>query len=212
MSSIAPDPQPIQTSIATPVSTPVQNPITTPEYTVVETLSPGDVSDNAAKSMVNFNELFYPSGWMGDKEGISALPGTQGCMGSASCLEITWKPTPGGEEWAGIYWQSPKDNWGDEKGLDLSGYNIKKLTFMARGDKGGEKSIFKFGGISGTYSDSVRPAIELPVTLSREWKEYSIDLTGKDLSNVIGGFCWVVNNTQCPKGCTIFVDKIGFSS
>ena len=30
-----------------------------------------------------------------------------------------------------------------------------------------------------------------PINLTKEWKEYSIDLTNKDLSHIIGGFGWV---------------------
>jgi hypothetical protein len=66
---------------------------------------------------------------------------------------------------------------------------------------------FKVGGISGTYKDSVHPAVSSGViVLSDTWEKYNIDLTGKDLSHVIGGFCWVTNRNQNPNGCTIYLD------
>ena len=46
--------------------------------------------------------------------------------------------------WGGVVWQNPANNWGDKPG----GWNLtgaKKLSFWARGDKGGEKVTFLFG-------------------------------------------------------------------
>jgi hypothetical protein len=38
--------------------------------------------------------------------------------------------------WAGLYWQHPDNNWGDEPGVDLTG--AKRISFYARGERGGE--------------------------------------------------------------------------
>jgi hypothetical protein len=48
------------------------------------------------------------------------------------------------------------------------------------------------------------------IDLSIEWQHYTIDLTGKDLSHVIGGFCWMTNKNQNPYGSTIFLDDIKY--
>ncbi len=116
-----------------------------------------------------------------------------------------------GRKWAGVYWQNPADNWGDRKG----GYNLSgavRLTFWAKGEMGGERiEEFRVGGIgaSSLYPDSDMAAIG-PVMLTKEWKKYSIDLRGKDLSYISGGFAWVANAESNPHHCTFYLDDIRF--
>jgi len=120
------------------------------------------------------------------------------------------------QNWAGIYWQYPEENWGDKSGYDLTG--ATKLTFWAKGENGGEKGEFKIGGInrppyndpSKPYQDSCGPLTTGAITLANTWKQYTIDLNGEDLSCIIGGFCWVTNNAQNPNGCTIYLDDIRY--
>ena len=52
----------------------------------------------------------------------------------------------GQKGWAGIYWQHPDKNWGDEIGLNLVG--AKKISFYAKGERGGEIVEFISGGIA----------------------------------------------------------------
>ncbi|MBN1405888.1 MAG: hypothetical protein JW946_05150, partial [Candidatus Omnitrophica bacterium] len=127
-----------------------------------------------------------------------------------SCIKITYKPDASqGARWAGIYWQSPANNWGDKKGgFDLTGAN--KLTFWAKGEKGGENiEEFKIGGISGAYPDSDIAYLN-PIVLTKEWKQYEIDLKGKDLSYISGGFCWSTNLDVNPNGCIFYLDDIRY--
>jgi hypothetical protein len=85
------------------------------------------------------------------------------------------------------------------------------LTFWARGSSGGERVEFNMGGITGNYSDSIRSPLSTGViTLSDEWQLYEINLTGGDLSHVIGGFCWESEAWQNPDGCTIYLDDIRY--
>ena len=87
---------------------------------------------------------------------------------------------------------------------------MRKLTFWARGEKGGERiEEFKMGGISGPYPDSATASIG-PLILTPEWKQYAIDLVGKDLSHVIGGFAWSANLDNNPNGCTFYLDEIRY--
>jgi len=149
---------------------------------------------------------YIPSGWMGDTNGIRFDDGcTDKPYAGKTCIKITY--TPGSKGWAGIYWQDPENNWGDKTG----GFNLskaQKLTFWARGDKGGEISEFKMGGIEGKCRDSVYPVVSTgEKTLNAEWKPYNIPLAGLDLSHVIGGFCWVSND---PSGCTVYLDEIRY--
>jgi len=125
-----------------------------------------------------------------------------------TCIEISYNDNSG-TRWAGIYWQHPANNWGaQDAGFDLS--TAKKLTFWARGKQGGERiEEFKVGGIMGEYSDSDSASIG-PVILNSEWTQYTIDLGGKDMSYIIGGFCWATNIDVNPEGVTFYLDEIKY--
>ena len=152
---------------------------------------------------------FAPSGWMGD---FGDLKIDQSCSESPksgkTCIKITYsaemKQAAG---WAGIFWQQPANNWGEKKGgFDLTG--ATKLTFWAKGAKGGEKiAEFKMGGITGEYPDSDSAAVG-PIELTGKWQQYSIDLAGKDLSYIIGGFCFAASKDDNPNGFVIYLDDI----
>lgn len=152
---------------------------------------------------------FIPSGWMGDYGDLKINPGAaENPHSGKTTFKITYsaKMTQGAG-WAGMYWQQPANNWGDKKG----GYNLTgatKLTFWARGEKGGEKiAEFKIGGITGEYPDSDSQAMG-PVVLSNEWQKYTMDLKDKDLSNIIGGFCFSVSKDDNPNGFVVYLDDI----
>ena len=152
---------------------------------------------------------FAPSGWMGDFGDIKL---NQSCSENPktgkTCMKITYtaemKQAAG---WTGIFWQQPANNWGDKKGgFDLSG--ATKLTFWAKGAKGGEKiAEFKMGGITGEYPDS-DSAVVGPIELKKNWEQYSIDLAGKDLSYIIGGFCFAASKDDNAEGFVIYLDDI----
>ena len=153
---------------------------------------------------------FIPSGWMGDYQDIAFNDvHLDNPHSGTTCIKISYSnKATSGARWAGIYWQQPANNWGgvEAAGFDLKGY--KKLIFWARGENGTERiEEFKFGGISGNYSDSDTGGIG-PVILSKDWQQFTIDLTGKDLSYIIGGFCWATNLDVNPDGATFYLDDI----
>lgn len=155
---------------------------------------------------------FIPSGWMGDYGDLQIDEGwTADPYSGPNCIRIVYSgKISQGARWAGIFWQNPPNNWGQAKnaGYDLSG--AAKLTFWVRGEKGGERiEEFKIGGISGDYPDSDVAGIG-PVALTPEWKQYTIDLAGKDLSYIIGGFCFATNVDVNPTGCVIYLDDIRY--
>ena len=157
------------------------------------------------------NNHYIPSGWMGDYGDMKINPGSTDdpYMGD-SAIEIKYSgAATQGARWAGIYWQNPPNNWGEKDGgFDLS--NATKLTFWARGAKGGERiEEFKAGGLFGEYSDSDVAGIG-PVVLTKEWKQYTIDLKGKDFSYIIGGFCWATNVDVNPEGAIFYLDEIKY--
>jgi hypothetical protein len=130
--------------------------------------------------------------------------------GGKSCIKFVYSGKASqGARWAGVYWQNPANNWGDKKGgFDLS--KATKLVFWARGEKGGEQiEEFRIGGIGGKNPDSDTAGIG-PVRLTKEWKEYTIDLRGKNLSSVSGGFCWATNADVNPEGCTFYLDDVKY--
>lgn len=160
---------------------------------------------------ISANNHFIPSGWMGDYgdvkyDGASVETPFSG----GTCIKINYCACAyQGARWAGIYWQNPANNWGD---ID-AGYNLskaKKLTFWARGVKGGELiDDFKVGGIGGKFADSDTAGTGM-LTLNKEWTQYTIDLTGKNMSNIIGGFCWVANMDNNRGGIEFYLDEIKF--
>ena len=152
---------------------------------------------------------------------------TQNCLSGSTCIKNTFSainPT----YWGGWYFQNgvlladdiqPRCNWGDykEAGFNLTG--ATKVTFWVRGEEGGEKIEFFAGGIGRDpftgnpikpYPDSFprMPAVGQVITLTTEWQEYTIDLTGQDLSYVVGGFGWVANARNNPNGATFYLDNI----
>jgi len=155
---------------------------------------------------------FTPSGWMGSYGDIKIdIASKEDPYLGDTCIKLIYgiKSMQGGARWAGIYWQHPPNNWGNvDAGYDLS--LATKLTFWARGEKGGERiEEFKAGGIMGEYSDSDSASIG-PVVLNKEWTQYTVDLKGKDMSYIIGGFCWVTNADVNPEGATFYLDEIKY--
>jgi hypothetical protein len=166
------------------------------------------VAKSQSKSLVDIEKYFSPSGYMGDGE-ISSIKisktKSDNCPVGIECLKVVYSPNVNG--WGGLYWQFPANNWGETKGLNLSNKNISKATFSAKGSKGGEIIIIKLGGISGKrFEDSFQ--VESRITLSNEWRYYSIDIKEKDLSNVIGGFCFVINSRDNYGITTFFLGRL----
>jgi len=158
---------------------------------------------------------FVPSGWMPGQSTAQDVKLDASCkdapQSGQTCVKVEYQNNSG-VRWAGIYWQNPANNWG---AIPNAGFNLQgatKLTFWAKGTNGGEViNEFKMGGISGgEYLDSDTAGIG-PVKLTKDWQKYEIDLRGKDLSYVIGGFCWATNiDVNDPKGITFYLDEIRY--
>jgi outer membrane protein OmpA-like peptidoglycan-associated protein len=153
---------------------------------------------------------YAPSGYMGDSD--LTLSGAYGKMpqGEGPCLRVTYKSS-GPRGWSGIYWQDPANNWGDVPGR--AGYDLRgatRLTFWARGDVGGEKiHEFRVGGIVGQYPDSDVATLS-NIRLTSEWKQYTIDLSKKDLRHIIAGFGFFVNKAENAGGMIFYLNDIFF--
>ncbi|HIE28042.1 TPA: hypothetical protein EYP66_12220 [Candidatus Poribacteria bacterium] len=159
---------------------------------------------------IDVTAYYIPSGFMGDGEQITLNDAYREDPHSPPiCTKITYKIGPKG--WGGFYYQYPEHNWGDLPGYSIQG--AKKVTFWAKGLEGDEVVEFKAGGIrdfTKKHQDSFLVSLGR-VALTRTWKQYEIDLSGQDLSKVIGAFVWVASRAANPKGhLTFYLDDIRY--
>jgi exo-beta-1,3-glucanase (GH17 family) len=149
---------------------------------------------------------YPPTGWMGKMEAIAVddkCPDNP--HAGKTCMKVTFSSP---DNWGGVVWQSPGEDWGNKPGgFDLRA--AKSLTFWARGEKGGEVVSFKLGllGKDKKFHDSDSAALE-KVELTTEWKKYTIDLAGKDLTCIKTGFAWTLAGQG--KTVTFFLDDVQY--
>ena len=138
---------------------------------------------------------YEPSGYMGETASIKMDPAAKAKPHSGpTALRCEFDKSDG---WGAVAWQSPANDWGAAAGgFDLS--KAKTLSFWAKGDKGGEKVAFGFGGIGKDqpYFDTAEKSVD--VTLTPQWKRYEIDLSGADLSRIKSGFKWALAGQGKP--------------
>lgn len=166
---------------------------------------------------------YKPTGFMGDTGDIHIDESFEKNPHSGeTCIRIVYDVKGKGPnqckyappcKWAGVYWQEPPNNWGEDeqwkgKGFDLSRYN--RLIFWAKADRPC-KIEFKVGGIDKRYGDSLKYARSKIARLNEQWQEFEINLEGADLKRIIGGFCWTTNwdNTN-SQNSTFYLDDIRF--
>lgn len=171
---------------------------------------PGEIQTG---TILQIDGIFIPSGWMGDTNDIQISTTSDGLNETGKKVLRIDLSAASSPNWSGIYWQYPANNWGSQPGLRISG--AKRLTFQAKGETGLEKVTFKTGGIDGGdgYKDSVNPALVLrePYTqLSSDWRQYAINLEGKNMDSVIGAFCCVASRRNNPNGCVFYLSDIKF--
>ena len=199
----------------------------------VGTASPATVEQPPANEVVPDNMFiiyidsgypgnhFIPSGFMGDVGDITVdQDWTDNPHSGTTAIKISYVEAGLGPnecdygppcKWAGVYWQNPEGNWGTVPGAGFNLTGMTRVSFWARSDTIANIE-FKVGGITGPYPDSLQPARSSGiVTLTSEWQWFSVDLTGADLSYVIGGLCWVTNWDSNSSGPVIFyLDDIVF--
>lgn len=168
---------------------------------------------------------FVPSGYMGDAESLKMVaakfsaPVKEPGIGT-NCLKIQYGKgeawpyrVVGKDGWAGVFWLAPANNWAKIKG---AGYDLTKagrLSFWAKGDRGGEViADIKMGGIVGPYPDTDAASVGGPLRLTTEWQRYTIDLAGKDMRHIIGGFCFAVRRADNPRGAIFYLDEIVYEA
>ncbi len=164
---------------------------------------------------------------LGDAVGLTIdVCSTEQPRSGATCIENTF--TALDSNWGGWYFQNgvlfddavqPSENWGHypDAGYDLSG--ARHLRFWARGAEGGEEVEFFACGV-GRDAVTGQPIAPYPgsspkissgyVALNPDWTQYSLDVSGIDLSYVLGGFGWVTNAVHNPEGATFYLDDIQY--
>ncbi len=148
---------------------------------------------------------YVPAGYIGTTAAIKMDPAcTVQPHSGKTCLQAQYTAV---SNWGGVVWQDPANDWGDKPGgLDLTG--AKQLSFWARGGKGGEVVGFVYGllGSDKAYPDSSTGKTE--VTLTKDWKQYTVPLAGKDLSRIKTGFAWTLAANGHP--VTFYLDDIRY--
>ncbi|HEY8241649.1 MAG TPA: hypothetical protein VIH35_09390 [Kiritimatiellia bacterium] len=152
-----------------------------------------------------------PSGWMGDYRDLRIdMDHRTNVFAGTSCISFTYTATGSRyTEMGGMVWQNPANNSGDfDGGINLSA--AKKLTFWARGEKGGEYiDLFTVGGSLGAYPDTDKAVLK-DTLLNVEWTRYEVDLTGCDMSYISSYFGWMASRFHNRDGFMFYVDEVRF--
>ena len=154
---------------------------------------------------VRIADEYVSSGFFGDQNSISV---DRTKFQGKDCDKFTFSPY-GPEGFGGIYYQYPVNNWGDQTGKDLSGFN--KVSFNVCSPNGAVVN-FIAGGVaddSKTYKDSFKGVTGFKL-LNETWQKIEIDLQNRDLSSVIGGFAWVTNREYNSSPVVFYVADIQY--
>ncbi|ATB50590.1 hypothetical protein [Corallococcus macrosporus] len=148
---------------------------------------------------------WIPSGYMGDgASGGVTYSGTECASraGSAqgACHRFTW--TPGGEGWAGVFWQFPEGNWGSMPGFAVPD-GANSVSFYAWGAEGGEVVTFMTGM---NAADGFEVPLE-NVALTTTPTQYTIDISRVRYGLVVGGFGWSAGGGRTTP-LVFFIDDI----
>jgi hypothetical protein len=172
------------------------------------------------------SDHFAPSGYLGDGATVGVVNmvadncPTRAPNPAGDCYSVTYNPpNPPKQNYAGVFWQYPGNNWGDR---GLAGHTVlpgaTKATVWAKGAQGGEQVTFKVGGIApqNPAQDNTKGfAITAPpVTLTTQWAEYTVDFGGTPYDEVLAGFGWVVNlpaTGVSTSPITFYLDNIRWS-
>ena len=153
----------------------------------------------------DIQKKFIASGYMGDINNIQLVSNhEENCHTGKKCIRAVY--SPGGNGWGGVYWQYPANNWCKTPGVNLSDSTYTRITFWARGENGNEEVKFKAGHDCGdSFSTD-----DLILNLTTEWRQYSISVVKKNLSNITGAFCWSIDSHANSGRVTFYLDDIQF--
>jgi len=178
----------------------------------------------AAPPVVRLDTVGIPAGWMasGDTSSMIELSGSPaGRHTGADCIKARYIHRPKQTFAAVMWWPKAcglsgiRDAWSQVKACSCSVDVLKagnlrsanRMTFWARGERGGEVIEFKVGDdkicpLPGSSSD--------PLTLTTDWKQYEVDISGLDMKKAVALFTWVATDLHNPNGATFYLDDIQF--
>lgn len=197
--------------------------------TVTAYNSQGDSPSTAATinikrtTAIRLDALGIPAGFMAGNPNpervVNIASSPIACHSGTDCKQYTYVR---GSDWGGIMWWPLKCGPSGtaeafRKVQDgTCGVNvpqagnlqtIRRLTFWARGQKGGEVVEFKVGAADVSPS----PGRSLgEVTLGSDWKQYTINLENVDLAKATALFIWVATDMVNPRGAVFYLDDIQF--
>jgi len=152
---------------------------------------------------------FAPSGYMGDgiTGGLVDSPDCDQRAGEAwgSCHRVAW--TPGSKGWAGIYWQYPENNWGEEAGMPIQ-EGATRVRLWAWSEVDGVNLEVFVGGMGGTFADTFNANAN--ASLSSTPTEISIDLSSATYTSVIGGFGFSLGGASSEDTVVVYIDDIAW--
>jgi hypothetical protein len=154
------------------------------------------------------DDHYVPYGYMGaGEEALKEDPNDcatrpEGAQGD--CHRYDYAAPTESDQWAGIFWLTTYDNWGDAPGWPVEA-GAERVVFRAASDPPGAPLEFFVGLASELeYSDLFHRAIT--PALTTEMEEFSIELSGASYSTgVLGGFGF---SLASPEEYTIFLDDI----
>lgn len=165
----------------------------------------------------------------GDEQGVPPMDEawTSGPAQGSTAIRARFEAR--GDNWGGWYFLSgvlrpgetaPRPDFGNEPGAGIDLRGASRLSFQARGERGGERVEFfclgagrdpRTGRPVAPHPDSDRKASTGWVTLTQDWRTYSIGLAGRDLGYVVGGFGWVTNaRANGFRSVTFYLDEIRY--
>jgi hypothetical protein len=112
----------------------------------------------------------------------------------------------------GFCWKNRAGNEGEAAGDNLSSGGYRRISFWARGEKGGEVAEFRAGGL-GNVKTRYRDSFDVSagkIKLGTSWKEYTIFIQDADLSSVMTPFCVLMYREDNPQDAVVFVDDMEY--
>jgi hypothetical protein len=112
----------------------------------------------------------------------------------------------------GFCWKNRAGNEGEAAGDNLSAAGYRRISFWAKGEKGGEVAEFRAGGL-GNVKTRHRDSLDVTagkIKLNAGWHEYSIYVIDADLSSVMTPFCVLLYREDNADGAVVYVDDIEY--
>ena len=112
----------------------------------------------------------------------------------------------------GFCWKNRAGNEGEVAGDNLSAGGYRRISFWARGEKGGEVAEFRAGGL-GNVKTRHRDSLDVStgkIKLGAGWHDYSIFVKDADLSSVMTPFCVLMYREDNAQDAVVYVDDIEY--